>query len=57
MSMMGSGIYSDEITYEVECECGNAWEQDFMTDDWGNVEDDVVCPKCNEKFSFSRERE
>jgi len=56
-SMMGSGIYSSEITYEVECECGNAWEQDFMADDWGNVEDDVVCPKCNEKFSFSRERE
>jgi hypothetical protein len=56
-SMMGSGIYSVEVTYEVECECGNIWEQDFMTDDWGNVEDDVTCIKCNEKFSFSRERE
>jgi len=56
-SMMGSGIYSEEVTYEVECECGNLWEQDFMTDDWGNVEDDVTCAKCNEKFSFSRERE
>ena len=55
--MMGSGIYSEEVTYEVECECGNLWEQDFMTDDWGNVEDDVTCVKCNEKFSFSRERE
>ena len=54
---MGSGIYSVEVTYEVECECGNLWEQDFMTDDWGNVEDDVTCAKCNEKFSFSRERE
>lgn len=56
-SMMGSGIYSQEITLEVECECGNLWEQDFMSDDWGNVEDDVICPKCKEKFSFSYERE
>lgn len=56
-SMMGSGIYSQDISCEVECECGNVWQQDFMSDDWGNVEDDVICSKCNEKFSFSKERE
>ncbi len=56
-SMKGSGIYSEDITLEVECEeCGKAWEEDFMTDDWGNVEADVKC-ECGHEWTFSKEKE
>jgi len=54
-SMKGSGIDSTEISLDVECEeCNHEWEQDFVTDDWGNIDTDVECPSCNNKFSFSR---
>jgi hypothetical protein len=56
-SMYGSGIYSDTVSLTVECECGNDWEQDFNTDDYGNVEDTVKCPSCNTEFNFEREGE
>lgn len=55
-SMKGSGIDSVDITREVECECGHAWEMDFSTDDWGNVEEDVKCPSCENKFTFTYEK-
>jgi hypothetical protein len=66
-SMMGSGIYSTEVTLEVVCveygcsdcepdkECKGVWEQDFSTDDWGNVNDEVTCPDCKHKFTFRKE--
>ncbi len=58
--MKGSGIYSVEVTLEVECEaegCGNYWEEDFSTDDWGNIDQTVTCPKCSTERSFTREQE
>jgi DNA-directed RNA polymerase subunit RPC12/RpoP len=56
--MMGSGIYASDVTLEVTCpECEHVWEEDFVTDDWGDVEDDMVCSKCAAEFTFSRERE
>lgn len=54
-SMKGSGIYSEDVTLEVECEeCGKAWEEDFSTDDWGRVEADVKC-ECGNEWTFSKE--
>lgn len=53
-SMKGSGIYSEDITLEVECEeCGKAWEEDFQTDDWGNVDKKIIC-ECGQEFEFSQ---
>jgi hypothetical protein len=69
MSMMGSGIYSTEVTLEVVCaeygcddcepntECKGIWEQDFVTDDWGNIDDRVTCPDCKHQFNFRKESE
>lgn len=52
-SMKGSGIYSEEVTTEVECEeCGKTWEEDFSTDDWGNIDADIKC-ECGAEWSFS----
>lgn len=68
-SMMGSGIYSETITREIvckercsECEedgktCEAYWEEDFETDDWGNVEADVICKSCGHSYTYSEERE
>jgi len=54
--MIGSGIYSSDRTLVVDCpECGFDWEADFATDDRGYVEDLMVCPECQEEFTFSRE--
>jgi hypothetical protein len=67
-SMMGSGIYSVTITREVVCEelcyscvdekkiCKAIWEEDFETDDWGNVEADLVCKSCNHTITYKEER-
>jgi RNase P subunit RPR2 len=61
ISMKGSGIYSYDITLAVDCSCnecegcGHAWDKDFRTDDDGNVDIRVTCPKCNHKFNFSHE--
>lgn len=55
-SMKGSGIDAEEVTLEVECgECGNAWEEDFTTDDWGNVSQEVKC-KCGYSWTFESEK-
>ena len=52
-SMKGSGIYATDHTLEVECEeCGKAWEEDFVADDWGQIEADVKC-ECGNEFTFS----
>ena len=55
MSMKGSGIYSFDITLGVDCDCGYAWDMDFVTNDWGNIDEYVTCPKCKEEFSFRYE--
>lgn len=57
-SMRGSGIYSVDVTLRVECEhCAYDWDEDFATDDWGNVGADVVCPECKETFWFEAEQD
>jgi hypothetical protein len=56
-SMKGSGIDSVELTLEVECEeCGKTWEEDFSTDDRGNVFSDVKC-ECGNAWTFEKEQE
>lgn len=56
-SMKGSGIYSEDVTLEVECEgCGKTWEEDFSTDDWGNVQSEVKCV-CGNEWTFNKEKE
>lgn len=67
--MMGSGIYSETITREIVCEercedcqnegkiCAAVWEEDFETDDWGNVDQQVMCKSCTHEYSYTEERE
>jgi hypothetical protein len=63
MSMKGSGIYSTTITREMVCAemnwdrkgCTGVWEEDFETDDWGNVEQKVTCPVCKDEFTYKEE--
>lgn len=51
-SMRGSGIYSEDVTLEVDCEeCEKSWKDDFQTDDWGCVEADIKC-ECGNEFTF-----
>ena len=68
-SMMGSGIYSEEVTREIVCaercndcqdsgkSCENVWEIDMSTDDWGNIDTDVTCVKCQHTINYTEERE
>jgi hypothetical protein len=68
-SMMGSGIYSTTITREIVCnescedcdqegkKCDAIWEEDFETDDWGNVEQEVTCKECEHTITIRRESE
>ena len=68
-SMMGSGIYSEEVTLEVVCnercgdcteqgkDCAAYWNEDFSTDDWGNISQEVTCKSCGHSFTFSREKD
>jgi hypothetical protein len=68
-SMMGSGIYSEEVTLEVVCKescndcmeankvCEMYWDEDFHTDDWGNIEQTVTCKACNHSYTIKREAE
>lgn len=68
MNMMGSGIYSQEAEVEFECNCdhetcldgkgsegcGHTWITSVVTDDWGNIDADENCPKCNHKATYVR---
>lgn len=68
-SMMGSGIYSQTITREIVCKercsyceeegktCDAVFDEDFETDDWGNVDQDVQCKTCNHTINYTEERE
>lgn len=63
----GSGIYSTTITREIVCAemcdscvelkdtCEAVWEEDFQTDDWGNVECEVECKACDHKYTYREE--
>jgi len=66
LSMKGSGIYSQEVTLEVVCRescsecsegqhCLSIWNQDFMTDDWGNIDQEVTCELCKHKYTIKKE--
>ena len=67
-SMMGSGIYSETITREMVCaemcgecidegkKCDAYWNEDFETDDWGNVDQSVTCKKCKHDFTYRETR-
>jgi len=69
MSMMGSGIYSVDVDVEIVCaeqcwECDEAneacdaiWTASVMTDDWGNIDQEVICPKCGHLINYRLERE
>jgi len=64
--MMGSGIYAEEVEREIVCaercnDCGDktcdaAWEETLMTDDWGNIDNDVECAKCGHTINYTEER-
>jgi hypothetical protein len=61
MSMMGSGIYSVTATREMVCKemsidnegCSKVWSEDFQTDDWGNIDEKVICPQCKNEFYYT----
>ena len=67
--MRGSGIYSVNHTAEMVCvercdtcqeenkKCDAVWEEDFNTDDWGNVDADVTCKKCKHTFNYTYEKD
>jgi hypothetical protein len=51
---MGSGIYSDVKAFNVTCPiCDADWKDDFYVDDWGNVEEEIMCYKCSNAFTFT----
>ena len=66
--MMGSGIYSAEVSREIVCaercwdcvdekkECDAIWYEDFNTDDWGSIEATVKCEKCGHSYEFKEEK-
>lgn len=68
-SFMGSGVYSVEVDREIICaeRCGDCedngqrcdaiWDEGLMTDDWGNIDQDVECPICKHKINYQEERE
>jgi hypothetical protein len=68
-SMMGSGIYSQTVTREIVCaercndceeigqHCNSVWEEDMETDDWGHLDLDVTCNKCEHTINYTEERE
>ena len=64
----GSGTLGHTITREIVCAekcelcqeskntCLAVWEEDFETDDWGNVEQEVACKICNHSFTYKEEK-
>jgi len=68
MSMMGSGIYAEEVDVEIVCkeycsDCNNdqiceaVFTVNLMTDDWGNIDQSVKCEKCNHNIRYRQERD
>jgi hypothetical protein len=67
-SMRGSGIYSEDVTREIVCNercsdckdqgqaCQAYWDEDLMTDDWGNIEQEVTCKTCGHSYTYKEGR-
>ena len=67
-SMMGSGIYSEDVDREIVCAercescsdegktCDAVWEETLSTDDWGNIDNNVKCEKCEHTINYKEER-
>jgi hypothetical protein len=61
----GSGTLGHTITREMVCAemsidsngCDSVWSEDLETDDWGNVEQSVTCPKCKGEWTYTEESE
>jgi hypothetical protein len=68
-SMMGSGIYSQEVDREIVCAelctecdkqgktCDNYWTENVATDDWGNIEWTTTCSICEHQVTYKEEKE
>lgn len=56
-SMMGSGIFTELISLYVTCpSCDIDWADDFVTDDWGRVEETVSCFNCGHDFKVFHDK-
>lgn len=56
--MRGSGIFTELISLYVSCpHCDTGWADDFVTDDWGRVEETILCFNCNETFEVYSSKE
>ena len=63
----GSGTLGYTITLEIVCgeicssceddktTCAAVWEEDFETDDYGNIETEVECKTCKHTYTIRRE--
>lgn len=66
-SMIGSGIYSEDVDREIVCAercndcddagqtCDAVWEETLTTDDRGNIDNDVKCNKCGHTINYTEE--
>ena len=56
-SMMGSGIYEEEVEMEVTCDhCDATYTALVVADDWGNINETLECLECGKDFTFKRDR-
>lgn len=56
-TMMGSGWMSNCRTAYVTCpNCDKYWEDEFDTDDWGVIDEDIKCFNCELEFRFFEEK-
>ena len=65
----GSGTLGWTVTREIVCAemcstceenkttCKAVWEEDFETDDWGNVEQSVECQECKHSITYKEEND
>jgi hypothetical protein len=63
----GSGTLGYTASREIVCSekcssceddkktCDAVWEEDFETDDYGNIEADVECKTCKHTYTFREE--
>ena len=61
----GSGTLSTVVTRDLDCDyfdggaegCTGSWDDDFYTDDYGNIEQETTCPVCKTVFTYREEQE
>jgi hypothetical protein len=67
MSMMGSGIYSQDVDIEIVCAercydcedkspCKAVFKVNLTTDDWGNIDEYIYCEKCDHNYRYREEK-